>query len=173
MQIRNDLFLLFSWRKACIFMLFLLWIFALVFGCFLGANVQGSTVSWMRAAPVRCVSIVSMLAVSLLPFLITAFAVYSTQTWLILPLAFFKAFSFAFFSVMLIFAFQGSGWLVRFLLMISDFAFLPLLFWLWVRALCGSCEYLYRDILICSVISTVVSFLNYFIVSPFLASLIS
>lgn len=172
MRNTRKLFLPFSWCKACIFLLFFLWIFGIAFGCILGSEIHRNAASWMRTAPVCCVSIVSVLAVSLLPFLLTAFAVYFSQTWLILPLAFYKAFSFSFFSVITIFVFEGGGWLIRLLMMFPNIALVALLFLLWLRVLCGKCDQPYRNILICSGISTAITLFDYLCISPYLAFLI-
>ena len=91
--------------------------------------------SLMRVALWSDVSIVGLATVILLPYLLTAVAVFISQPILILSVAFCKAFLFAACGSAIALAFGYSGWLIRMLLQFSDCTGIPVLYLLWNRCL--------------------------------------
>lgn len=110
-------------------------------GLLLGAvlfYLSGSSLfSLMRSGFLSSVSIVSFLSCSFLPFLLSALAVFFSHPWLIILIAFVKAFLFSFVSLLTIFTFQPSGYFIRFILQIGDFISLPVLYFFWQYYLFG------------------------------------
>ena len=105
------------------------------FGAFLSTQTEHASLSLMHTAAESGVSIVSLLCVVLLPFLFTVFAVYIRRFWLVIPICFWKVFSFAYLYCAVLFSYGSSGWLVGILLMFSDILALPVLCWFWMRVL--------------------------------------
>ena len=87
-------------------------------------------VSLMRGAIIGSVTIVGLGSVLLLPYLLTVSAVLFSSSGFLFTVAFLKAFSFGACAAAVDLAFSDAGWLVRSLLMFSDFFGFPVLVWL-------------------------------------------
>lgn len=150
--------------------------FALLAGFFGGAYTatlaDPSSFSLMRTASNSCVSIACLLPALLLPFLFSAFAVYISQYWLLIPIAFIKAFCFSYLSAAFLLL-QDSGWLLRMLLMFTDCLSMPVLCWLWLRSCSGSRESNLRTFAAAVLIVVGITCLDYQYISPFLVNLLS
>lgn len=155
---------------ATIFLAFC-WCAGLLGGCILSRQTDQIHFSLMREAVNRSVSIVGLFAV-LLPFLISAIAVYFTQVWLIFPVSFLKAFSFAYVAASVTQAFGTCGWLIRLLLLFTDVCTVPILFWCWLRFLNGSLNKRSAEMMLCAAICIAICGFDYFVISPFLNGLI-
>lgn len=120
-------------RKGSSVFLAFFWSGGLVFGITLFALAGECTVPLMRQAASCQVSIVSLLMANLLPFLISALAVYIHKPVLLYGCAFLRACLLSFVSMGTMVAFGSAGWLVRLLLMFSDICLAVLLYvyWLW------------------------------------------
>lgn len=151
--------------------------FTLLAGLFIGAYTatlaDPSSFSMMRTASNSCVSIVCLLSALLLPFIFTAFAVYISQYWLLIPIAFFKAFSFGYLSTGFMLLFHESGWLLRLLLMFTDCLSMPILCWLWLHSCCGCAKSNFRAFVSAFLIMLGIVCLDYQYISPFLVKLLS
>ena len=172
MQIHSKVYLPVGRHRACIFSLLLFWCAGLLLGVYSGTAAEDVSLALMRAAAGSRVSIVNLLAVTVLPFLLSAFAVFFSRQWLIFPLCFGKAFSFGFCAYAVCGAFPGAGWLIRFLLLFSDQCFIPVLFWFWIRHIGGQKRNLRWDTAVCLGVAAVVGSLDQWLISPFLAALI-
>ncbi len=110
--------------------------FAYFAGALLGAWVSlqadDSLRSIMRAVVTGPGSFFDLLLVRLLPLLFTAFAVYIGQCWLLVPIAFVRAFLFAFLRVGIQAAFGDAGWLIMWLFAFSSLMSMPLLWFFWI-----------------------------------------
>jgi len=126
----------------------------------------------MRMASERPVSIMSLFTVSLLPFLISALAVYVSHPELLLPVCFCKSFLFACCAFSATSVFGTAGWLVRLLLQFSDVCLLPVLCWFWIRHIGGSFGTLQKDIFLCCGVALVVCVVDHCVISPYLVTLI-
>lgn len=80
------------WRKYCFLFLAFCWIAGLLSGASACLAAGDSLNSLMRGAAARPVSIVSLLGVTMFPFLLSAFAVYISEPWLLLIVSFGDAF---------------------------------------------------------------------------------
>lgn len=133
----------------------------------------GSFFSLMRAGDYSRMSIVCLLAVLFLPFLFSAFAVYIHQSWLLMPICFLKAFIFAFVYVGISVSFADTGWLVRFFLMFSDIATLPLLWLFWLYLLSDKFRFRSGTVLYIILAVAAVGCFDYTVVSSYWAQFIS
>ena len=87
------------WRKYSFLFLAFCWIAGLLSGASVYLAAGDSLNSLMRSAVMRPVSIVSLLCVTMFPFLISAFAVYISEPWLLLIVSFGDAFVLSFVSL--------------------------------------------------------------------------
>lgn len=159
------------WRRGAAALLALSFVLGLVLGALLFLSAENDSTSLMRMAKNGPVSIVGLLSVSFLPFLISAFAVYVSQPWLLPVIALCKGASFSLVSLGVTAAYGSAGWLMRLLLMFSDLCALPLLLFFWLRYISGerrftawsACRYLAALLTVGSI--------DYCLISPFLAGL--
>ena len=159
-------------RKPYYFYLAICWCLGLLCGTILFQRADPSFFSLMRSACVGPVSIVGLLGVSLIPFLLSAFAVFISAHWLLLLICLLKAGCFAAVSLGIMEAFGTAGWLVRILLLFSDSISVILLYIFWLRHLCGRRRFCCLDMLLFFSLSTLLSSVDYCIISPFWAGLI-
>ena len=145
----------------------------LISGVFLALNDIPFSVSVMRTAVLIRVSIVGILSVQFLPFLLSAFAVYTFGRFWIIPICSLKAFSFGYTAAMVSQAFGDAGWLARWLLLNSSCMSLPLLIWFGIRHLDGKHQSsLFWDFGLCAALVLWIGSLDYRVISPFLVNLI-
>ncbi|MDO5545243.1 MAG: hypothetical protein Q4F81_05400 [Eubacteriales bacterium] len=121
-------------RKGMPFILAVCWISGVVCGVFCYWASSPEIISLMRRTPVCSVSIVGLLNAALMPFLLSAFIMVFSVPWMILGISFVKAFLFSFASMEILVNFGSGGWLLRYFLLFSDCAALPLLYWYWLRS---------------------------------------
>ena len=142
----------------------------LVFGSLISSGSGFSSVSLMRAAPCGSMSIVGLFTVSMLPLLISAFAVFTSQIWLLIPLAFLESFCFSYVGIGILAGFGSAGWLVCLLMMLPEGLLMGGLWWFWQRCLNDRG---FRSGLLVFVVSCGIIWLNYSVISPFLAEIIN
>lgn len=159
-------------RKGSVSFLAFGWILGLVSGFLFSLYAGDSLSTTMRAAASGCVSIPGLLSAIFLPLLFSAFAVYISQPWLLIPIAFGKAFLFSYLGVGVMAAFGSAGWLIRWLLMFSDSCSLPLLWWYWLRAVSGQRCFAVRNTAAAFAVALIIGSVDYCMVSPVLANLI-
>lgn len=126
----------------------------------------------MRSSAYGSVSIVSLLCVTGLPFLLSAFAVFLSSEWLLIPIAFGKGFFFSLISMGTTVSFGCAGWLVRLLLCFSDIVSIPLLYWFWVRCLRNDGSRLIYLTFFTGALFLLIGSVDYYMITPFLADLI-
>lgn len=172
MHINNHPNLLLFWQRSCKLFLLLCWILGLLLGMISAAGAGDSFFLMMRGADNLTVSIPGLLLVTALPFLFTAFAVFFSQPWLLLLLAFMKAFSFGFCAFGIMAVYGTASWLVGFLLMFTDACTMPLLMWLWLRHCDLSGQRFSRDVVVCFAAALVLGIIDICLISPFSAMLL-
>lgn len=160
------------WRKYGRLLLAIVWSAGLICGILVIASVDDHFLSLMRSALYVSVSIVGLLSVTLLPFLLTAFAVFICQPVCLLFLCFVKAVFFSFTAFGVSTGFGDAGWLIWHFLLFSDFVSMPLLYWLWLRCSRVNSTFLYGEILLSVSAALLIGSVNCRIISPFLARLI-
>lgn len=153
-------------------LLALCWCAGLLGGCLAFLNWGMAENSWMRGVPGGTVSIVSLVEITLIPFLISAFAVCFSMAWVIYPVCFCKAVWMGFVSLGILQAFGAAGWLVRWLLLFSDLLGAPLLYGFWLRHLPGRPVASVWETGMHLAVFALLGSVDYRIVSPFLASLL-
>ena len=141
-------------------------------GAFFALLTDTSYFLMMRTAANYRVSIAVLLPSAVLPLLFSAFAVYISQSWLLIPIAFLKAFLFGFLSFGLITLNSDSGWLLRFMVMFTDCLATPVLFWFWIRC-CDAKQFFTATLCAAFLLITGISLLDYQYISPFLVNLLS
>lgn len=151
------------WLPLAIF-----YVFGLLNGGYLFLRADESFVSMMyRAASCR-VSIAGLAAVIFLPFLFSAFAVSLRRPWLLWLVVYGKALCFAYVALGILAAYGRGGWLALPLLMFSDVFTIPVLWVYWLRSSASEGS---RLVPICWMWLMFIGSLDYFIISPFVASL--
>ena len=145
------------------------WTFGLVFGfC---AVTAGSFSPAIYHAADLTPSFFSIISVLLLPVIISLLALYAGWRWVIFPLAFLKALSFAYVGWSVVISFGSAGWLIRLLLMFSDCAAVPLLWWFWNKALTSEFDALVPAAVAAVLTILGIGIMDYGVISPFLANL--
>lgn len=161
-----------EFRKRYLFFLAFIWLLGLLSGVGFSSLAGHSFFSLMRGAAFRPVSIVSLLSVSLLPFLFSAVTVYIRSFGLLAVLCFIKGCLFAFVSMGIFAAFESAGWLLRILMMFSNlFCLLPL-WWCWIRILSGAPKGSFSPVVGGGLMAAGIVCYDYLYVLPFLAKLV-
>ena len=127
----NSSDVLYTFRKGDRLFLAIFWIAGLMCGVWSWFVTGPYGFTWMRTAQGGCVSIVGLICIHLLPFLVSAFAVFVSIPELLFPLCFFRAFLFTVLSLGIMQSFPHAGWLVSAL--IQGYFTEPLLYFLWLR----------------------------------------
>lgn len=151
----------------------LLWICGLLTGSLVSLSADEILAPTMLAAISGGLSISGLLLVLLFPLLLTAAAVFISRPVFLYPVAFLKAFLFAFTGIGLLLSLASSGWLIRCLLMFSDSLLLPFLWLLWLQIVSGPDRFAMRRFLTVSLLALLTGILDYFLVAPFLAGLLT
>lgn len=129
--------------------------------------------SLMRSSLDGSVSIVSLLCVTGLPFLLSAFAVFLSGNRLLWGIAFGKGFLFSFVSMGTLASFGCAGWLLQLLLCFSDLVSLPILYWFWIRSSRIRGEGMGCCTLLTAALLFLIGSMDYCLVVPYLADLIN
>lgn len=149
----------------------LLWTVGLLAGYFTARQLSETTYSAMRMAVRTPVSIVGLITVIFLPLLLSVAALIISKPVLFIPFAFFKSFLYSFTVSAVMFAFYDAGWLVTRLLVFSESVMSIVLLWFWFRNLHRKNNTFLTDVMISTFIAAAVFVIDFYAVSPFLASL--
>ena len=142
------------------------WVTGLILGIVLSYRTD-FIASLMRGILSEPVSIVGLFAVSLLPYFLTALAVFVSKPGWVPIIAFCKAFCFGFCAAAMDRCFGSTSWLLRFLIMFSDIYTSPVLLWVWFG--CGKGEASKGRFLICGAALLLILAMDYWFISPILA----
>lgn len=158
-------------RRSCKLILLFLWIIGFLCGVVCAAYADNLT-SLMRTCFSSGVSIVGLLSVPILPFLISAVAVYCSAPLILYFTGFCKAFLIGFSLCVVHSVFDGGGWLICLLLFFTDLLTAPVLMLFQLRY-CG-CEGTVRprDILFPLFWFALVGAVDCFAVVPFLRDIL-
>lgn len=160
------------WRKFSPWLLASSWFLGIVLGIPAALAASNFLVPMMRQS-VQCpVSILDLLAVTVVPFLLSAFMVSLSEPWILLIISTFKAFNFSFCACGISLAFGQCSWLVQFLFLFSDYLLVPLLYLYCVRHIQGQAVRRVWESYCYIGASLLIGGIDCFIVAPFLASLI-
>ena len=147
------------------------WLTGLSFGAYIACSTDPSLLSQMHSISIGTVSIIGLAIVLLLPLLLTALAVFISKIQLLIPIAFAKAFFFAYLSAAILYSGRLGNWIIWLLLLFSDICAMPILLWLWMQL-----PQVKRPswILTGSTIAIIcIGFLDLQFISPFLANILS
>ena len=114
---------------------------------------------------------ISALVPTVLPLLVSGFAVYAGVPMLLIPTAFWKAFSFSYAAMGVIQAWGSAGWLVCVLTMFGSFCDLPVLWWYWLRHIGGE-SFSGRTFLPALGVMILISWADTAVISPFLTKIL-
>ena len=145
----------------------------LLMGVTLFLGVNAAQLSLMRGSGNGSVSIVLLFVTNCLPFLISAYAVYLSKAWLLFPVAFLRGCLFAFAAMGTGSCFGSAGWLFRPLFLFSDTLSLPVLYLFWLRHISGDHKFDFGEIVLYLAIVLLTGSIDYCLISPFLAPIIS
>ena len=143
--------------------------FGLLSGAFVSIGVQQFFID-ARQAIARSAG-VSALVPTVLPLLVSGFAVYAKCPLLLIPTAFWKAFSFSYVAMGVICAWGSAGWLVGGLTLFGSFCTLPVLWWYWLRHIGGD-SFTGRTFLPALGAMLLVSWVDLALISPFLTKIL-
>ena len=149
------------------------WVAGLIIGCGIFYTCRTDFLSLMGSAVFQPVSIVGMLSSMFFPFFFIYLSIITNNSIYTLIVIFIKAVSFASTGALIAELYVSAGWLLRFLFLFSDYCFLPVLIWLWMR--CSDSEGALRiklRLLVIILFALAVASINYWFVSPLLQSLI-
>lgn len=167
----NKLYAALKWCRSDVALLTFVWSVGMILGICTGSEIDRSLFSLMLPNALDRVSIVGHFIAVFLPFLLSGFVVDIHAPKLLLPIAFFKVYSFSLVGSLIFGIYKSAGWLVSLLVQFSDILLMPVLFWYCLRNVSGKNPFPKRDTYICLFIAAVVACFDYFVVSPFFAKL--
>jgi len=156
-----------------VILLSVLWVLGLIFGLFFISSSDSTIVNSLYSASLIRPSFIGTLVVFLLPIAVTALAAFFASSFLIYLLCFFKALCYSLVLFGVVVTFGYSGWLIGFLFLFSGSCVSALMLWVWFRVFACNFANAYFDLLICSIISVLISLIDYFLVSPYLVMLLN
>lgn len=112
-----------------------------------------------------------LLFIRLIPILITILVFFYSRPFLLIPLAFLKAFLFSFIAVSVAFAFGLSAWLISTLLLLCECLTLTVLWFTWLSVLSGAVSYIHREFAFSCVTVVLIFLFDYRYIAPFLSRL--
>ena len=157
--------------RRCKLLLFTCWFAGLILGIVYTYCTQPFA-SLMRSAVSGSVSIVGLGAVLFLPYLLTVSTVCFFRSVCLIPIAFCKAFFYATCATGVALSFGGSGWLIRWLLLFSDTASLPVLYWMWLRSLEEHRNPRNQAFWVSAGALAIIGVTDYMVIAPFLNSVL-
>lgn len=167
---KNKLSAIVSQQNIKLSMLLFLWILGLIFGalasCF--SSVDGIWV--LRALSVPA-SFFSLFICALIPFALTAGAVFFGKWRLIYFLAAFKAFAFSYTGCVCLVCFAASGWLVRLFFLFTQIAAVPALWYLWLCYCQGKHKLTYFSFSVILLYVSLIAMLDHYWIAPALLEL--
>lgn len=151
----------------------LVWIAGLIIGCCIFYACNQDFLSLMGSAVYQPVSIVGILASMFFPFFFVYLSIIANNSVYALIVVFLKAVAFAFTGAMIADRYLSAGWLLRFLFLFSDYCFLPVLIWFWLRQPDAKGILRIRiRLLVIVLLAIVVALINFLFISPLLHSLV-
>lgn len=148
-----------------------LWVCGLVCGALLAAKTCTLDASLMRMVVKSRVSIIGLVLALFFPLVLTAVALITNMSFLVLPALFIKAVCFALCGCGLFITFGDAGWLVRWLFMFSDSCMVVFLLWFVLKHFAGDRETLKKDFSACCICAAFLGMIEILSISPFTAAL--
>ena len=158
-----------QWRRVSLYVLAFIWCFGLFLGTLFASQSDTPLSFMMRLAADSPVSVVTLMAGAVLPFLLTACAVWISKPQFILLICFLKGFIYAFCAHGSAMAFGAAFWIFRLLLLFTDHFTVVMLMWFWVRNISGFRDTAFRDLFISVLTVFAAGLVDICLISPFLA----
>ena len=150
-----------------------LWVFGLIFGSICAVAGRSVLTPLIFSAASASAPLFQLLLITLLPVVFSFCAALWGEYWLLQPIIFGKAFLFAYVASAITVTYGTAGWLVRFLLMFTDFCTLPLLLWYWIQLYTRRRSQLFASTALFLVFFLLIGVLDTHFISPFLTNVIS
>lgn len=158
--------------KFSAFVLASVWTLGLLSGIWVFAAADTALFPLMRSTIYGSVSIVSLLIMTGLPFLFSAFAVFLSCRWLIFLIAFCKGLGFSFVSLGILLSFGSCGWLLGLLIGFGDVVAMPLLYWFWISCFRDNDSLWRCRCFLVAAFLILAGSVEYSLIQPFLAGLL-
>ena len=113
----------------------------------------------------------SVFVPTVLPVLVSGFAVYSGHPVLLIPAAFWKAFFFSCVGSAAVTAWGSAGWLVGGSMIFGSLCVLPVLWWYWLRHIGGE-GFSVRTFLPALGAAVLIGSMDFLVISPFLTNIL-
>lgn len=158
--------------RASSILLMIAWVAGLLLGGVVAAVSQETLSEAFRTASLSGSTLSGIVLPSLLPFLLSALAVYFSAPKFLTFICGVKAFSFAFCGFGLCFVYGQCSWLIRLLLMFTDVFSLPILYFYWTRYSSGERRPSWITNICIFCILLVISSIDHCFISPFTVYLV-
>ena len=162
----------FLFCKRDLLLLAFIWFLGLMSGRHYYQQASNTYLLLMRASSEFRLSIIGLAVSVLLPFIISAVAVYFSKPAVIYVLAYLYALLFSYAGCCLRMLFSNAGWLIQFMLLFSHCITIPFYCWFSMRYINGRKPTFIRDLWIGIAVISVVGTIDILVISPFLAALI-
>ena len=160
------------WNKNAKLVILFFWVFGLLIGGQFCRGDPAMISSLMHTAMAGCVSIVGLFCVLFLPLFVAALAVYRSIPVLLLVAIGGKAISFGFVFTSVDTWLGNASWLIRFFLLFTDCVGIAALIWLSLRHASHRLPSFWVDLTGCICICLMAATIDYWLISPFAASLV-
>ena len=172
-RLKRILFHYFSQPELPVIALVVFWVSGLFAGLYTVSDLPGSVLPLVHSILYRPTSIAGIILVQLFPLFLSLIACRLHRPYLIIPVAFFKAFSFAYCAFGIILAFGDAGWMMRWLFLFSDSIMVVFLLWFWIRSFSENRKFWIIDLIICLSASTFLFVVDYFAILPLSINLVN
>ena len=162
----------FLFCKRALLLLAFIWFLGLMSGRHYSQQASNTYLLLMRASSEFRLSIIGLAVSVLLPFIISAVAVYFSKPAVIYVLTYLYALLFSYTGCCLRMLFSNAGWLIQFMLLFSHCITIPFYCWFSMRYINGRKPTFIRDLWIGIAVISVVGIIDILVISPFLAALI-
>lgn len=150
-----------------------LWTLGLISGALAGSFRAADYYPLMRRVVLAPVSVVSLFICVILPFAVTIVAGFWDKPWFVYVLSTLKAFSFSYTGSICLICFGVSGWLVRVLLLFTQIATAPALWYIWLFNCQRKKELTFFSFSFLLLYLASIVLLDYYLIAPYLAEAIT
>lgn len=157
--------------KTNTFLLAFIWCAGIFLGCCVSWCSRSTVAIVFRSAVCSQSSFFGGLTTAVLPFLLTGAGMMYGR-WTIFLIAFLKSFSFGFCGYSIGLSFGAGCWLLWPLFLFIDVAVVPVCFYYWCICLDPGFEHRHKYLMCCLGYGVLIGSIDYFIISPFLSSVI-
>lgn len=165
-RLKRILFHCFDQSGLPIFAFCIFWMFGLSAGVYTASTLPLSILSLVRTILYDRTSVILLILIRCFPLFAAFIVCLLYRPVLVIPIAFIKAFSFAFSAYGIVLAFGNAGWLIRWLLMFSDSISILFFVWFSIRNISNNQKSLIKDFVVCFLATTFFCISDYFAILP-------